>query len=259
VSAGPVVLLPATPQRLWGWPAVINFAAGGLGAGLYLAFAVTGTPAIARWLAPALVLAGFAAVAAEAGRPARGPRVLARARTSWMSRELWVGALFAGAAALGVVLLAASAAALLALAQGMILRQARGVPAWSAPGVPAAFLTSALVSGAGLWLLLEAAAGRPPGPRAVAAVLVLAVVHAALAVRRLHSAPFDVLGHLGPAVLLAPALAWPGLAGSTAALAGLSLVISQVGAKAALIRGAGRLRPITIPTGVRPRAVHGKP
>ena len=47
--------------------------------------------------------------------------------------------------------------------------------------------------------------------------------------------------------------------GRTPALAGLSLVISQVGAKAALIRGAGRLRPITIPTGVRPRAVHGKP
>jgi hypothetical protein len=38
------------------------------------------------------VLAGFAAVAGEAGRPLRGPRVLWKVRTSWMSRELWIGA-----------------------------------------------------------------------------------------------------------------------------------------------------------------------
>jgi formate-dependent nitrite reductase membrane component NrfD len=247
VTAGPVVLLPPVAQRLWGWPAVVNFAAGGLGAGLYLAFAVAGTPAAARWLGPALVLAGFAAVAAEAGRPLRGGRVLARVRTSWMSRELWLGAAFAVAAALGVVLLAAPAAAALALAQGMILRRARGVPAWSAPILPAVFLTSALVSGAGLWLLLEAAAGRPPGDRAFAAVLVLVVVHAAISVRHVHAAPFAVLGHLGPAVLLAPALAWPGLAVPAAALAGILLITSQVGAKAALVIMAGRLVPITIP------------
>jgi DMSO reductase anchor subunit len=247
VTAAPVVLLPAIAQRLWGWPAVVNLAAGGLGAGLYLAFAVAGTPGIARWLAPALVLAGFAAVAAEAGRPLRGGRVLARVRTSWMSRELWLGTAFALAAALGLVPLAAPAAAALALAQGMILREARGVPAWSVPVMPVLFLTSALVSGAGLWLLLEVAGGRQPGDRAFAAVLVLAVAHAALAIRHVRVGPFDVLGHLAPAVLLAPALAWPALAVPAGALAGLALVVSQVGAKAALVLVAGRLRPITIP------------
>ena len=35
------------------------------------------------------------AAAAEAGRPLRGPRVLARLATSWMSRELLAGAAFA--------------------------------------------------------------------------------------------------------------------------------------------------------------------
>ncbi len=41
----PSVLLPPVTQRLWGWPAVVNFAAGGLGAGLYLVAAVAGPDA----------------------------------------------------------------------------------------------------------------------------------------------------------------------------------------------------------------------
>jgi len=137
----PSVLLPPVTQRLWGWPAVVNFAAGGLGAGLYLAaalaagFAASPALRIAAWLGPALVLAGFVAVATEAGRPLRGPRVLARARTSWMSRELWLGGAFVvlaapewtGLAGPGSRAAAALAAAALALAQGWILRHARGV------------------------------------------------------------------------------------------------------------------------------------
>src|SRR3990170_5458462 len=99
-TARTVELIPATPQMLWGKPAVINFALGGLGAGLYLAALVEvwlggpGVLKVASWLGPALVLAGFIAVATEAGRPLRGPRVLTRLRTSWMSRELWVGGIF---------------------------------------------------------------------------------------------------------------------------------------------------------------------
>ena len=96
----PVELIPAQRQRLWGWQAVANFTVGGIGAGLYgMAVLVAGferTPAVAlaSWLAPLLVLAGFAAVAGEAGRPLRGPRVLWKVRTSWMSRELWIGGAF---------------------------------------------------------------------------------------------------------------------------------------------------------------------
>mgnify|MGYP003584851341 CR=1 FL=1 len=29
-------MLPARPQTLWGWPAVVNFVLGGLGAGWYI-------------------------------------------------------------------------------------------------------------------------------------------------------------------------------------------------------------------------------
>src|SRR6266496_305340 len=77
----PVELIPARRQILWGWQAVVNFTAGGVGAGLYGAavigagFERTPAVALASWLAPFLVLAGFAAVAGEAGRPPRGPRV----------------------------------------------------------------------------------------------------------------------------------------------------------------------------------------
>jgi len=95
-----VELMPANRQILWGWQAVVNFTLGGVGAGLYatavLAAGFERTPAVAlaSWLAPLLVLAGFAAVAGEAGRPLRGPRVLWKVRTSWMSRELWIGGAF---------------------------------------------------------------------------------------------------------------------------------------------------------------------
>src|SRR5262245_57845524 len=103
-TRGPVELIPATPQRLWGAPAVANFALGGLGAGFYATavlaarFEASTTVSLAAWLGPLLVFAGFAAVATEAGRPLRGARGLARVRTSWMSRELVLGGVFAAAA-----------------------------------------------------------------------------------------------------------------------------------------------------------------
>ena len=33
-TSRPVALIPAATQTLWGWPAVVNFVAGGLGAGV---------------------------------------------------------------------------------------------------------------------------------------------------------------------------------------------------------------------------------
>jgi len=56
-----------------------------------------------------------------------------------------------------------------------------------------------------------------------------------------------VAGYLAPALVIAPALAWPGLAAPAAAAAAVGMIASQVGAKAALILEAGQLRPITLP------------
>ena len=165
--AQPVELIPGQQQSLWGWPAVVNFALGGLGAGFYVvAVAASGfrpSPVVilGSWLGPLLVLVGFAAVAAEAGRPFRGGRVLSRVATSWMSRELWVGGVFVVCAVADLLspwrpyrLIALGAGLGLALAQGFILRRARGVISWDVPLIPATFLLSAIL----IFLVLAATA-----------------------------------------------------------------------------------------------------
>lgn len=270
-----VELMPAIPQTLWGGLAVANFALGGLGAGLYIVAVLAGLPdavRLAAWLGPALVLAGFAAVAAEAGRPFRGARVLGRFRTSWMSRELWIGAAFVVLAAgeplasvPGQRVLAAVAAAGLALAHGFILRRARGVAAWDVALMPLVFLTSALVSGLGALLTLEVVAGRPPGGWLLGTTLALLVLgalvwlalvtwsddpHFVQATGVLREGPTAVAivtgGYFVPFVLVALALAVPDTAAPAAALAGLAMLLAQVQAKIALLLRAGRLRPVTL-------------
>ena len=275
----PLCLIPPAAQTLWGWPAVANFALGGLGAGFYVmaalaaGFGSSATVRVAAWLGPFLVLAGFAAVATEAGRPLRGPRVLGRVRTSWMSRELWLGGAFALVAAgtlategPGPRLLAAAAAVALALAQGEILRHARGVAAWSVPPMPVVFLTSALVSGAGLLLLLEAWSGRSL-ERLLGMGLVTLIVHLCVwsvfvswsgdeafvhGVRPLRDSPSGLVmvagGYLLPSLLAALGVALPPLGPALAAAAGALMVTGQAWMKAALIRQAGQLRPITLPS-----------
>ena len=271
-------MIPAQPQGLWGWPAVVNFALGGLGAGWYVATVLAAgferSPGVtaASWAAPVLVLAGFAAVAGEAGRPLRGPRVLTRLRTSWMSRELLAGIAF-------VLLVAADlafplrlhraqamvAALLLALAQGFIVRRARGVTAWDVPLMPVLFLLSACLSGSGALLLVESLAGRAPIPAVIGVTLLLIVVSFVAWARylawtsedayRRAVAPLrerrsvvviDGAGYGLPLLLGLLALAAPAAAGPLTALAGALLVAGQAYAKARLIRAAGRLRPITL-------------
>lgn len=276
--ATPADLLPPILQTLWGWPAVANFALGGLGAGLYVVaalatgFGSSATLWVASWLGPLLVLAGFVAVATEAGRPFRGPRVLVRVRTSWMSRELWLGGVFAlGAAGTlavdgrGLRVLAAVAAVAFALAQGQILRHARGVAAWAVPPMPAVFLTSALVSGAGLLLVLETWTGHPPAPLIGTALVTLithlcawsvfvswsrdeAFVRGVRPLREGSSAVAIVGGYLVPSLLAALAIALPPLGRPLAVLAGVLMVAGQVSMKTTLIRKAGQLRPISLPS-----------
>ena len=271
-------MLPARPQTRWGWPAVINFVLGGLGAGWYivalLAAGLERSPGVtaASWAAPVLVLAGFAAVAGEAGRPLRGPRVLRRLSTSWMSRELLIGLAF-------VLLVVADlafplrlhraqalvAATLLAVAQGFILRRSRGIPAWDVRIMPALFLLSALLSGAGTYLLVESVAGRPPALAVVGALLGLVVigfltwarylggsrepafVQSVATLRRRRSAlVIGAGGHGLPVLMALVALAAPAVSAPLLALAGALLVAGQAHVKACLVRAAGRLRPITL-------------
>lgn len=269
-------LIPAVAQRVWGVPAVLNFALGGLGAGFYVAAVLAArlqaspTVAVAAWLGPALVLAGFAAVATEAGRPLRGARVLARVRTSWMSRELVLGGVFAAAALAewlvpgpGPRATATVAALALVVAQGCILRRATAVPAWDVAVLPLLFVASALVSGAGLVLVAEAVDGGDTGGGVLTgalAVLVLGFVAwltyvtwsddpgFARPTAPLRGGPGAVLGiggYLLPALAIALALALPPLA-PAAALGGVLMIAGQVWTKWLLILSVATLRPVTL-------------
>jgi formate-dependent nitrite reductase membrane component NrfD len=272
-----VELMPANRQILWGWPAVANFTLGGVGAGLYgtavLAAGLERTAAVvlASWLAPLLVLAGFVAVAGEAGRPLRGPRVLWRVRTSWMSRELWIGGAFVLLVAADIAfplrfhrVQALAAAALLALAQGFILRHSRGIAAWDVPIMPWLFLLSAAVSGSGAYMVLEVLAGRAVARSVIIACFVLLIAalwagrvylstRAGLAFRDATAGMRDGwAGRIGvgavlPLGALAVALALPAAAAPAAALAGLAMLAGQTHFKTELILRAGLFRPVTVP------------
>jgi hypothetical protein len=278
----PLVLIAGTLQTLWGLPAVLNFGLGGLGAGFYASAAVLGSEgvmALAAWLAPALVLAGFGAVAGEAGRPLRGPRVLRGAATSWMSRELWLGGLFVSLAVADAVLPgtslrlgAAAAAGGLVLAQGAMLTRARAIAAWSVPIMPLVFAASAAVSGGGLLILAELLTGGLPGRHLLLAQLAtlvagLLVWLAYLAASRdpvfleatrplrqgATALEIVVAGHAAPFALLALALGLPSGSAIPTALAGLLAVLAQLRAKSVLILAAGRRRPLTLATLTLPR------
>ncbi len=276
----PVELIPADPQRLWGPPAVINFYLGGLGAGLYAAsvlaarFGPSSVGFVASWLAPILVLVGLTAVATEAGRPFRGIRVLARVRTSWMSRELWLGGIFILLVAADLLFplelhraQAAAAALLFALAQGFIVRRSRGVTAWDTPLIPLVFLFSALISGAGLYFMIAVSLGGLPDASVIAASggllaagLLLWLGYCfwsrepafAAAIRPLTDSRARLMivagGYGVPFVFVALAWALPAAAAPALYAAGALMVAGQLYAKTRLILGAGQLRPITLAT-----------
>jgi DMSO reductase anchor subunit len=283
MPTAPAILIPARRQTLWSELAVANFVLGGVGAGFYLAavlaagFRRSPAVALAAWLAPALVAAGFAAVAMEAGRPFRGARVLARVRTSWMSRELWIGGAFIVLAAAEPIVpapslraLAAGAAVGLVLAQGSILRGARGVTAWNVALMPVLFLASAVLSGFGALALAQGLSGRPPDAAVVAVTLALLPVGFIVwlgylswsaeptfldATRALRAGAVAVevvaLGYVLPFVAAALALALPGLAPVLAPAGAALLVVGHARAKWVLLREAGALRPITLPLDTR--------
>ena len=278
-------LLPPLKQTLWGRLAVVNFFLGGAGAGAYLVavsltgFSATPLARVALTLGPLLVLAGFLAVAVEAGRPLRGAKVLRMAETSWMSRESWAGGAFIALAALDLVapwvgwrLAAAPVALLFVLAQGWVLSNCRGVLAWNVPILPLLFLASALVSGAGV-LSLAAPLGSGDADRLQletgALILLSGFAWVAYSVwpgnrtfrqvaggLREDSAVLGIfiVGHLLPLVLLVLGRRSPALAAAAAALAGAGILIGQLQAKARLILKMGVLRPITLNIPPPPRS-----
>src|SRR5690606_6184589 len=163
---------PANPlvgqlQTFWDWRAAMNWCFGGVSSGLVvmsLLAALAGllNPVRLPWIdagAAVLMAIGLFFVFLKIGRKLRFWRAVSRPQTSWMTRELYVVAVFY-AAVLAVLLeggaVALAVAALAALAflvcQAMILYKARGIPAWRVPLIPWMILATGLLEGFGLLL-----------------------------------------------------------------------------------------------------------
>jgi len=179
-----------------------------------------GAAVLALAVGVALVGTGLFAVWLEIGRPWRALNVFRNPRTSWMSREAYVGVALLALAGIAAGLHAASApgareagalaaAAALAFAwcQGRILRAARGIPAWRSPATPSLVVATALAEGFGAWAILSAPSGHASTAGALLGALVLARWIAWLAHRRTVAGNARVVAALAP---VGRALLWAG-------------------------------------------------
>lgn len=245
-------------QTSWDWRAAGNFIGGGAGTGLLISGALLAPSDAAnagptRWLlllGLALVGLGLLCVWLEIGRPMRALHVFFNPRTSWMSREAFVGSLLfpAGLLALLGVGGALWATAVLALAflycQSRMLPAARGIPAWRPRLVTPLMFITGLTEGCGLFLILGLFQGRLAGALlALFALLLLArlliwtlyrsSVNASLAPRA--RAALDRAGR---------ALLWPGtlapllLLGASVWLPGAQALLLALAAGGAVLAGA---------------------
>ena len=155
-------------QTSWDWRAAGNFICGGAGTGLLMARALFGGPTQASLWSPdwivflglALVGLGLLCVWLEIGRPLRAINVFFNPKTSWMSREAFVGLLLfpAGLAAMlgvsGWNLITAALALVFLYCQSRMLPAARGIPAWRSGLFSPLFLLTAGCEGLGIFMLL---------------------------------------------------------------------------------------------------------
>lgn len=173
-------------QTSWDWRAAGNFICGGMGSGLLIATALFGTPAPHSLAAPhwqvfaglTLVGLGLLSVWLEIGRPLRALHVFLNPRTSWMSREAFVGLLLfpAGLAAMlglsGWIWITAALAMAFLYCQSRMLPAARGIPAWRSGVLSLLMVITGWCEGCGLFMLL----GDPPARTSVALLLVTAAL-----------------------------------------------------------------------------------
>lgn len=166
-------LVQSIRQKIWGWPAVVNFLLGGMAGGFYLLkyflqddfiLNMGRTQQATFNLLPAILICiGFLTVGIETGRPSRGKYLLLHLQQSWMSREVLSGGLFIAFSAIDYLSphFIFKVAALLAAVgfiwtQGMIVFAARAMTAWNIPIVPIYFVISGFTMGFGLLLLWTA-------------------------------------------------------------------------------------------------------
>jgi DMSO reductase anchor subunit len=184
-------LISPLKQQAWGWPAVINFYLGGAGVGVflfsYLAEIIREESSSVpkkidfELLGLLLMVSGFLAVTAEAGKPWRGGYLLRGFRNAWLSRETLFAIIFILGCSLDRIniisfsrILCVMAAFAFMASQGFVLYQMRSIQAWNVPILPVFFVSSGLASGAAI--VLSAAAKAPLGSTSFEYLLALTAV-----------------------------------------------------------------------------------
>ncbi len=268
-------MVEKTRQTVWRWPAVLNFALGGMAAGYYLLIAageaILGLNAgpgesIAGplLLAPALVCLGLLSLTREAGRPLRAVHLLNRLRSSWMSWESLAAGVFVISALLDSLthlplwrVLATLSVLGFLLCQCLIPYRAKAIPSWNRPLLPVVLLASAFSSGCGLLLVVTAlGAWRPTRPLLTLALLCLTASMAAWAFYRdrLKDTGINCLEKgcwfsgllLIPFMFLSPAWSTSIPARLACALTGLLMITAGIAHKARIINNYGQFRPLTL-------------
>ena len=153
------------PKQAWSLPAALNLILGGTAAGYYLLRTLSAqimhspSSLSAGLLAISLVLAGFVAVALEAGRPFRARYLFSHWKSSWMSREAITGIFFILAVLTDVLTTSPTVAKIAAIAglafmssQGMMVFRCTAIPIWRDPVMPLLLISSGLAAGYGLLL-----------------------------------------------------------------------------------------------------------
>jgi phenylacetyl-CoA:acceptor oxidoreductase 26-kDa subunit len=274
MSASRFLGLAPWHQTAWDMRAAGNFIGGGSGTGLLIA---TSAAAFAGIHSPVLLLAGLALVGLglfsvflEIGRPLRSFNVLLGAKRSWMTREAFVaGVLFPlGAAALlfpELTVLVWVPAIVYLYCQARILMAAKGIPTWRSPLILPLILSTGLVEGFGLFLLLAPLLLDKAPEWAVGTLLVLVAARllvwmsyrrrmaggeAPVAAGRVlvaFSVPFALGGNAVPVVLAILAGALPAIAAAALAAAGLAAMAGGWALKATIVTRAAHNQGFAIP------------
>lgn len=268
-------------QGRWDLRAALNFTLGGMGSGLaigatLLAFAGALPPAalpICYAVAAVLVGAGLFSVFLEIGRKLRFLYALRRPQSSWMTREVYVVAVLFPlmAAALfwrtwwldGGVALAAAA---FLYCQARILFAAKGIPAWRHPLMPWMLVTTGLLEGLALAVIVTTGLGQAMAttlPAALGIALALGMTGLWIAYRqgaRRNGVPplaqralagvtptLHAVGHALPLAGFATALAAPSLAAGALVVAAVAAVTGGALWKIAVITRAAYFQGFSLP------------
>lgn len=281
-----IEVLPAAPQRAWGWTAAANFILVGAGTGFYLfsffaAFLEEGPFAVSKQVpyglcALVLVFMGFLALAAKDGHPSRGFYLFRNLRQAWLSRETFFWTVFVSVAILDWLIpnavfriISLGAALALMISQGAILYQIRAITGWNVLVMPVLFISSGFVSGGGVVLFIG---GSTRSPLALSTIIIgMAALSANLAIwilylygyrndafreateklRRSRSLIITVgLGHILPLALLC-SLAWRNSFEAkppflAETVSGLAILLGVIFQKKAVVLMASNMKAIII-------------